>query len=60
MEGQLKISITDSDGKEIGYFYIPKDASLEYLKKNVPSLIRGAQIIAESRPEKEAKRQDGK
>jgi hypothetical protein len=31
--------------KEIGKFYIPADASKEFIEKNVPPLIRAIQLL---------------
>ena len=35
------------DRKSVGSFYVPLDASDEFLQRNIPALIRGAIIIAE-------------
>lgn len=51
MEGFLKVTVSNPEGKEVGFFLIPCDAPLEWLKKNLPTLIRGAQILAGFKPE---------
>ena len=51
MESSLKVTVSSPEDKEIGFFYIPSDAPLQYLKRNLAYLIRGAQIIGGFKPE---------
>lgn len=41
------------DKEEIGHFYIPTRADLEWLKRNVPFLVRAAQVMGNDLPEEE-------
>ena len=51
-----KISNVEVEGKEIGHFYIPTGVSMSWLKRNVPLLIRGAQVMGDDLPESELRR----
>jgi hypothetical protein len=41
----MKITIYDGK-KKVGTFYIPDDASKEWVERNIPPLIRTAQLLA--------------
>ena len=44
---KLTVSIRrEWDWKEVGHFYVNMNDSVEYLERNIPSLIRGAQIMS--------------
>ena len=42
----FKIVIYDENGQNIGAFYIPEDASKEWVEKNIPPNIRAIQLMA--------------
>ena len=41
----MKIVIYDEKDKEVGRFYIPDDATKEYIERNVPPIIQAIQLI---------------
>jgi len=42
----LKVDKKGKDKEEVGHFYVPSDADLDWIKKNVPYIIRAAQLMA--------------
>ena len=42
----IKVVIYNDDEKQIGYFLIPDDVSKEWIERNVPPIVRAAQLFA--------------
>lgn len=42
----MKIVIYKENGEKIGLFFIPDDATKEWVERNTPPLIRVAQLLA--------------
>ena len=48
MQGPLRVDIYRvQDDKKVGTFFIPADATLEWLQRNTPLLLQVAQTMAE-------------
>ena len=48
MDEELKVEVYNG-GQRVGLFFIPISADMQFLKRNVPYLIRAAQIIAKEK-----------
>jgi len=56
---KIKIFTIDDKGQdkqEIGHFYIPTEADSEWIKRKVPDLIHGAQVLCDELPDEEAQK----
>ena len=48
MDEELKVEVYNG-GERVGFFFIPLGADMKFLKRNVPYLIRAAQMMVKEK-----------